>query len=166
VLCVGLFATTILTCEMIYYVYNYLYPYWKTLQYPQNIIYGVIYCYMCLMQYTSVMGIGALFFMHLRFSMINSTTIENTGRNSKGPRRFSFGVLYNMKSYFHSYWTCLLPVQPQYKYEGFYFPVIGEDPEINGIPLKFESHYTELNIKTLDELTNMTEAQITALLTN
>lgn len=166
VLGTGLFALGILTSEMMYYVYYYLYPYWTTLERPQNIYYGIYYFYLCFIQWGAVTSVAALFFMHLRFAMINTTTIDNVKITAKTPNLFSLGVLYNLKCYFHSYWTCLIPIQPQYKYEGFYYPMVGHDPEINGIPLVFETSNAEPKAKTLDDFMAMSQAQIMSLITN
>lgn len=77
-----------------------------------------------------------LFVVHLRYAVLNQTTLEDIASKRTVQIDFSYGKLANLKQHFGSFWTTLIPVKAINKHEGYFTHIKGFDTEAETIGLE------------------------------
>ena len=154
---VALFSEMILTAEIVFYSYKYYLPLVRSLESPYCYMRGAFYGWLNMMQWSTFSGILALFFMHLSYALLNSTTIERKNKALVIANPFSMGIFYNLKTFFKDFWTFLLPINYNIKYEGFFFHQKCIDPDSTNLNLFNEKSPNLFEAHTIEDAVTMLE---------
>lgn len=132
------------------YDWFFILPYIWEAEFPAIIFRAGYYALLLLQLYGVFMGVVALGMIHIRLFFINSTTIEDRGKNRQFYTQFNIGYMHNLRFFFGNFWILLYPRERTHKYEGFDFDSKIVDPENKGPDVEIVSE-GELKLKCINE---------------
>lgn len=121
------FCLFIVFVEEVVYVYLFVIDYLRALSYVEMIIRGWLYG---VVMFSTAGGYGAtiaLFGVHIRYMVLNITTLEEKKQSDNSFNQFDMGVLANIKFNCGIFWKQLLPMETTFKHEGYFYPTINDD---------------------------------------